>query len=76
MIAALFLMALRDPVRNKLVVEFGMVACAAVVPVALIAGPVRGLPFWWTCIDMSFAVVGLVPLVLAWRHIRAIESAP
>src|SRR5262245_12799149 len=62
MIAIAFLGPLRDPVRNVWVVEFGMIACASIIPLALIAGPVRGIPFWWTCIDMSFGVVGMVPL--------------
>ncbi len=73
MIAIAFLGPLRDPVRNVWVVQFGMISCVAIVPLALIAGPVRHIPFWWSCIDMSFGVVGIVPLVIAYRYIRRLE---
>lgn len=43
---------------------------AGIIPLALICGPIRGIPFFWTCVDMSFGVLGLVPLALAYRHIR------
>jgi hypothetical protein len=69
-IAVAFWGPLRDPVRNVWVVQFGMIACAGIVPLALICGPLRGLPFFWTCVDLSFAVGGIVPLALAYRHIR------
>jgi hypothetical protein len=48
----------RDPVRNIGVVEFGMIACAGIIPLALICGPIRGFPFWWSVIDMSFGPSG------------------
>jgi hypothetical protein len=69
-LAILFLGTLRDPARNVWVVQFGLIACAAIVPLALIAGPVRGIPFWWTCIDLSFGVFGAIPLLIAYRYIR------
>lgn len=74
MIAILFVGILRDPVRNIWVVRFGMIACASIIPLALIAGPIRGIPFWWTCIDMSFGVFGAVPLIFAYRGIRRLEQ--
>lgn len=73
MIAIAFIGPLRDPVRNIWVVQFGMISCAAIIPLALIAGPVRHIPFWWSCIDMSFGVFGLIPLLFAYRYIRALE---
>ena len=76
-IAAAFWGPLRDPVRNVWVVRWAMLACAGIVPLALICGPIRGIPFFWTCIDLSFGVVGLVPLLAADRHIRALaRTAP
>jgi hypothetical protein len=75
MIAIAFIGPLRDPVRNIWVVEFGMIACALVIPAALICGPVRGIPFFWRLIDCSFGVVGIIPLYLAWRLIRRAGSA-
>ena len=74
-IAVVFLGPLRDPVRNKWVVQFGLIACAGVVPLALIAGPVRGIPFGWSLVDMSFGLFGALPLIPALRRIRLLEAA-
>lgn len=73
-VAVAFAGPIRDPVRNKWVVQFGMIACALVIPAALIFGPLRGIPAFWTPVDMSFGVVGVVPLALAYRHIRVLEQ--
>jgi hypothetical protein len=74
-IAVLFVGPLRDPVRNVWVVEWGMIACVAVVPLALVAGPIRGIPFYWRLVDASFGVIGIIPLWLCLRDIRALEAA-
>lgn len=63
-IAVAFIGPLRDPVRNIWVIEFGMIACALVVPFALVMGGVRGIPFGWRLIDCSFGVFGMIPLWL------------
>lgn len=73
-IAVAFWGPLRDPVRNIWVVHFGMIACVAVVPLALIAGPIRGIPWGWQIVDMSFGVFGLVPLFFAERGIRRLAA--
>ncbi len=73
MIAVAFIGPLRDPVRNIWVVQFGMIACACVIPLAAIAGPVRGIPLGWEFIDMSFGVVGIIPLIVVYRLIRRLE---
>ncbi len=75
-IALLFIGVYREPVRNVWVVQWAMVACLSIIPVALIAGPVRGIPFWWSCIDMSFGVFGLVPLLFVYRYIRRLAALP
>lgn len=75
-IAVAFWGPLRDPVRNVWVVQFGMISCAAVIPLALIAGPLRGIPVGWRLIDMSFGVVGVVPLLFAYRNIRRLATPP
>lgn len=72
-IAIAFWGPLRDPVRNVWVVEFGMISCVAVVPLALIAGAARGIPWGWRLIDISFGVVGIVPLLFAYRDIRRLS---
>jgi hypothetical protein len=69
-IAVAFWGAIRDPIRNVWIVQFGLIACLGVVPLALIAGTVRGIPWWWQLIDISFGVFGAVPLSLAYRLIR------
>lgn len=72
-IAVAFIGPWIDPVRNKWVVTFGLIACAAVVPLALIAGPVRGIPLPWRLIDCSFGVLGCVPLLICKRSIHDLE---
>ncbi|MFC8716822.1 hypothetical protein [Kitasatospora sp. NPDC057198] len=72
-IAAAFWGPLRDPVRNVWVVRWAMLACGGVIPLALICGPLRGIPLFWQCVDMSFGVVGVVPLLIVHRLIRALE---
>jgi len=62
MIAVAFIGALKDPVRNRWLFDFGLIACALVIPWALIFGAARGIPFWWRLIDCSFGVFGFVPL--------------
>lgn len=73
-IALAFIGALRDPVRNVWVVEFGMIACMLVIPWALVFGAVRGIPPLWTLVDMSFGIVGIIPLWLARREILALAK--
>jgi len=73
-IAIAFIGPLRDPVRNVWVVEFGMIACFLVVPLAFVCGLLRGIPFFWRLIDCSFGVVGIIPLTLAWRMIRHVTE--
>jgi hypothetical protein len=74
-IAAVFIGPLRDPVRNKWVIEFGMIACVLVIPLAFIAGEIRGIPIYWRLIDCSFGIAGLLPLSICYRKIRLLEMA-
>lgn len=63
-IAVAFIGVLRDPVRNRWLFDFGLIACAMVIPFALIFGTLRGIPFWWRLIDCSFGLFGAIPLWL------------
>jgi hypothetical protein len=72
-IAMAFIGAMRDPVRNAWLFNFGMLACVAVVPYAFILGAIRGIPFWWRLVDCSFGVFGLVPLWFCHRWTRELE---
>lgn len=73
-LAIVFVGPLRDPVRNKWVVQFGMIACVLVLPFALVAGHLRGLPLWWLAIDCSFGLLGILPLLFAWKEINKLEN--
>ena len=72
-IAVAFIGPCIDPVRNKWVITFGLIACAGVVPLALVAGAIRGIPFPWRLIDCTFGLLGAVPLLFARQSIRALE---
>jgi hypothetical protein len=61
-IAIVFIGVLRDPVRNRWLFDFGLIACVLVIPYALVFGGLRGIPFWWRLIDCSFGVFGFIPL--------------
>ena len=77
-IAIAFWGPLKDPVRNIWIIEFGMIACLLVVPLALIFGPIRGIPFFWQLIDCSFGVLGIIPLWFCRQtilHMVKLESA-
>jgi hypothetical protein len=72
--AILFIGPLRDPVKNKWVIGFGIIACILIIPFALIMGGVRGMPFWWRLIDCSFGIIGLIPLIICLRNIKRLET--
>lgn len=70
---------IKDPVKNVWVVEFFMIACLLVIPLALVCGSIRGIPLFWRLVDCSFGVLGLVPLGIVRRMIRELaaeESKP
>lgn len=73
-LALLFIGPLKDPVKNKWVIEFGMMACVLIIPFALIAGHYRGIPFWWRLVDCSFGIIGLLPLGIVLKKINQLES--
>ena len=74
-IAIAFLGALRDPVRNRWLFDFGLIACVLVIPYALMFGGWRGIPFWWRLIDCSFGVLGFIPLWLCRKWTAELERS-
>lgn len=72
-IAISFIGPVRDPVRNIWVVEYAMIACVGVLPVAFILGPVREIPLFWRLIDCMFGIFGFVPLAISRRYIKQME---
>jgi len=72
-IAAFFILPFVDPVRYRGVLYIGLVACAGVILVALICGPIRDIPFGWQLIDCSFGILGAIPLLYCLRLVQKIE---
>ena len=74
-IALVFVGALRDPVRNRWLFDFGLIACVLVIPYALVFGGLRGIPFWWRLIDCSFGVCGFIPLWFCRKWTGEVEKS-
>jgi len=74
-IAVAFYGPYRDPVRNIWVIDFGRIACALVIPYALVFGAIRGIPFGWRLIDCAFGLAGYPVLTLCRRWIEAFAAA-
>ena len=72
-IALAFVGAWRDPVRNRWLYDFGIMACVLVIPYALVFGAHRGIPMWWRLLDCSFGVIGFLPLWLCRRWALELE---
>jgi hypothetical protein len=73
-IGTAFIGPYRDPVRNIWVLQFGMIACLMVIPLAFICGPIRHIPMYHILIDCSFGVFGIIPLYLCYKKIRTLEE--
>lgn len=73
-IAVVFIGPLRDPVKNIWVIEFGLIACVGIFPLALIAGEIRGIPMFWRMIDCSFGLFGAIILWRCYRMIKQLET--
>ncbi len=73
-IAIAFIGPYRNPVRNIWVIEFGMISCLLVFPLAFICGFIRQIPVYWQLIDCSFGVFGLMPLLNTHRLIKKLEK--
>lgn len=72
-IAVAFIGPYNDPVRNKWVIHFGRIAAIMVIPFALVAGGMRGIPLWWQLVDCSFGIVALWPLSKCYWLIEKLE---
>ena len=73
-IAAAFIGPYRDPVRNKWFITWGFIACVGVPLLALIAGPIRGIPLYWRFIDCSFGVFCCLCLLRIRHQVHQLES--
>lgn len=73
-LAILFIGPYRNPVKNIWVIEFGLIACVLIFPLAFIAGYFRDIPLGWQLIDCSFGIIGAAVLWPVWRMIKNIEN--
>ena len=63
-----------NPVRNKFIIEVGIIACLGVFPLAFICGPIRHIPFYHQLIDCCFGLLGLIQLLYIRKKIILIEQ--
>lgn len=73
-IAMAFIGPYRDPVKNIWVIEWAILACIAVIPLAVIAGPIRQIPWFHIVIDCMFGVLGLIPLLMVRKWIKKLSK--
>jgi hypothetical protein len=73
-IAMAFIGPLKDPVKNIWVIDWAMMACVAIIPLAFIAAPIRHIPMFHVLIDCSFGVIGLIPLAICRRMINKLTT--
>lgn len=73
-ISLFFIGVYQNPVRNKFIVDVGMMACIGIIPLAFICGPIRHIPFYHQLIDCSFGLFGIIPLFYIKRKINLLEQ--
>lgn len=69
-IALFFIPVWIDPFRYRANLFVGFAACVLIFPLAMICGPIRGIPFYWQLIDCSFGVVAGVVFAFMLRLTR------
>lgn len=62
--------AVRDPVKNVWVIQFGMIGCGLMIPFTFGMGYLRGIPWFWLCLDSMFVWLGFIVLMMAYRGIK------
>jgi hypothetical protein len=72
-IALSFIGPLKDPVKNIWIIEWQIICCIAVIPLAIIAGPIRHIPVFHILIDCSFGLLGIIPLLICRNWIKKLE---
>ncbi|MDB6169691.1 MAG: hypothetical protein JWM88_2555 [Verrucomicrobia bacterium] len=74
-IAVFFIRPWFYPQGSEWVLKCGLVCCAGVIPLALIAGHFRGIPPYWRLVDCSFGVIGAVPLAYCLTLTRRMSAS-
>jgi hypothetical protein len=73
-IALSFIGPLKDPVKNSWIIDWQIICCIAVFPLAIIAGPIRHIPVFHILIDCSFGLLGIIPLLICRNWIKKLEK--
>jgi len=73
-IAVVFIGPFMDPVKNIWVIQFGIIACLGIFPLAFIAGGIRDIPFFHQLIDCSFGVIGGFIMYFVYRKTKILEN--
>ncbi|MEO5643599.1 MAG: hypothetical protein ABIQ40_18195 [Bacteroidia bacterium] len=73
-IALFFIGVYLNPIQNAWVLRIGMIACCGIFILAAVCGQIRGIPFFWTLIDCSFGVFGMIPLLIVQKQINRLED--
>lgn len=73
-IALSFIGPYRDPVKNIWIIDWQIICCIAVVPLAFIAGPIRQIPIFHILIDCCFGLFGIIPLLICKRWIKQLAA--
>jgi len=72
-IALFFIPVYIDPVKYKVNLIIGMVACGAILPLTFICGPIRNIPFFHQLIDCSFGLIGVLFLFFIYTRIQKLN---
>lgn len=74
MIALSFIGPYKDPVKNAWIIDWQIICCIAVVPLAIIAGPIRQIPIFHILIDCCFGLFGIIPLLICRNWIKKLAG--
>ena len=75
-IASAFIGPFIDPDKNSWIIDWAIISCFAVLPLAFIAGPIRHIPMFHILIDCSFGMLGLIPLFICRNWIKKLALQP
>ena len=73
-IALSFIGPYRDPVKNAWIIDWQLIICILVIPLALIAGTIRQLPNFHIIIDCCFGLFGIIPLLICRKWIKQLAA--
>ena len=66
---------LREPVRNIWVIQFALIGCILMIPMTLVIGAARDLPWFWQLFDCGIGAVGAILFFICYRYVRRLERS-